>query len=183
MGQVSRYNQEQQKTQELEGEIRALRRQLGEKDKVIEILKNPPASCPNHREKYRCARELSRQGASVKQVCRELGISLGGYYGWLRHKPSRREQESQALKRRLLELHQKYPAMGLDSLPCMLKPEYGCSRKRVHRRMRMLGIYSARHQAYKATTNSWDSQPIAPNPLMRNFSFHRPDQAGVGDIT
>lgn len=118
----------------------------------------------------------------MKQVCRELGISRSGYYGWLRHKPGRREQENQALKRRLLELHQKYPAMGLDSLTCMLKPEFGCSRKRVHRQMRMLGIYSARRRAYK-TANSRHSQPIAPNLLMRNFSFHRPDQAWVGDIT
>ena len=39
MGQVSRYNQEQQKIRELEGEIRALRKQLGEKEEVIEILK------------------------------------------------------------------------------------------------------------------------------------------------
>ena len=119
----------------------------------------------------------------MKQVCRELGISRSGYYGWLRHKPGRREQENQALKRRLLELHQKYPAMGLDSLACMLKPEFGCSRKRVHRQMRMLGIYSARRRAYKAATNSRHSQPIAPNLLMRNFYFHRPDQAWVGDIT
>lgn len=51
MGQVSRYNQEQQKIRELEGEIRALRKQLGEKEEVIEILKNPSASCPNHRGK------------------------------------------------------------------------------------------------------------------------------------
>ena len=119
----------------------------------------------------------------MKQVCRELGISRSGYYGWLRHKPGRREQENQALKRRLLELHQKYPAMGLDSLACMLKPEFGCSRKRIHRQMRILGIYSARRRAYKAAANSQHSQPIAPNLLMRYFSFNRPDLACVGYIT
>ena len=48
MGQVSRYNQEQQKIRELEGEIRALRKQLGEKEEIIEILKK---SVPNHRGK------------------------------------------------------------------------------------------------------------------------------------
>ncbi len=77
----------------------------------------------------------------------------------------------------------KNTPMGLDSLYHMLKPEFGCSRKRVHRQMRIAGISSARHRAYKATTNSNHSHPIAPNLLMRNFSFKRPDQAWVGDIT
>lgn len=48
LGQVSRYNWEQQRIQELEAEIRTLRKQLGEKDEVIDILKNLSASCWNH---------------------------------------------------------------------------------------------------------------------------------------
>jgi len=116
----------------------------------------------------------------VEQACRELEISRSGYYGWLKRKPS---QRSQALRRWLVELHEKYPAMGLDSLYHMVKPEFGCSRKRVHRQMRLAGISSIRRRAYKATTNSNHSHPIAPNLLMRNFSFERPDQAWVSDIT
>jgi len=49
--------------------------------------------------------------------------------------------------------------------------------------MRLAGISSIRRLVYKATTNSNHSHPIAPNLLMRNFSFERPDQAWVGDIT
>ena len=82
-----------------------------------------------------------------------------------------------------MELHEKYPALGLDSLWHLLKPEFGCSRKRVHRQMRLAGISSARRRAYKKTTNSSHSHPIAPNLLQRNFRFDRPDQAWVGDIT
>lgn len=73
--------------------------------------------------------------------------------------------------------------MGLDSLYHLLKPEFGCSRKRVHRQMRLAGICSARRRAYKATTNSMHSHPIASNLLKRSFSFDRPNQAWVGDIT
>ncbi len=73
--------------------------------------------------------------------------------------------------------------MGLDSLYRLLKPEFGCSRKRVYRQMRLAGITSARRRAYKKTTHSNHSHPIAPNLLQRNFSFDRPDQAWVGDIT
>ena len=51
MGQASRQGREQQRIRELEAENRALRKQLGEKDEVIDILKNPSASCRNHRGK------------------------------------------------------------------------------------------------------------------------------------
>ncbi len=39
MGQASRLNREQQRIRELEAENRALRKQLGEKDEVIDVLK------------------------------------------------------------------------------------------------------------------------------------------------
>ena len=39
MGQVSRANREQQRIRELEAEIRTMRKQLSEKDEVIDILK------------------------------------------------------------------------------------------------------------------------------------------------
>ena len=119
----------------------------------------------------------------MEQVCRVLEVSRSGYYGWQNRKPSERSRRNQALRRRLVELHEKYPAMGLDSLYYLLKPEFGCSRKRVHRQMRLSGISSVRRRAYKATTNSNHSHPIAPNLLMRNFTFEHPDQAWVGDIT
>lgn len=119
----------------------------------------------------------------MEQVCRELEVSRSGYYDWLGRRPSARDRSNQALRRRLTALHEKYPAMGLDSLYHMLKPEFACSRKRVHRQMRIAGISSARSRAYKATTNSNHSHPIAPNLLQRNFTFERPNQAWVGDIT
>lgn len=102
----------------------------------------------------------------MEQACRVLEVSRSGYYGWQNRKPSERSRRNQALRRRLVELHEKYPAMGLDSLYYLLKPEFGCSRKRVHRQMRLSGISSVRRRAYKATTNSNHSHPIAPNLLM-----------------
>ena len=119
----------------------------------------------------------------MEQVCRALEVSRSGYYGWLKHKPGMREQRNLALKRKLVELHEKYPAMGLDSLYHLLKPDFGCSRKRVYRQMRLAGISSVRRRSYKTTTNSNHSHPIAPNLLQRNFCFDRPDQVWVGDIT
>lgn len=119
----------------------------------------------------------------MEQACRILEVSRSGYYSWANRKPRRRERSNQALQRKLAELHQKYPALGLDSLYHLLKPEFGCSRKRVHRQMQLAGIASVRRRAYKITTNSRHSHPIAPNLLKRNFFFERPNQAWVGDIT
>ena len=96
---------------------------------------------------------------------------------------SARKTANQALLRELVRLHEKYPALGLDSLYHMLKPAFHCSRGRVHRLMKAAGIHSQRKRAYKATTNSRHNCPIAPNLLQRLFTFSRPNQAWVGDIT
>ena len=39
LGQASRQNREQQRIRELEAEVRTLRKQLGEKEEVIDVLK------------------------------------------------------------------------------------------------------------------------------------------------
>lgn len=116
-------------------------------------------------------------------LCRILEISRSGYYAWLRRGASCRERRDHVLARELVRLHQKYPAMGLDSLFHLLKPAFHCSRKRVHRLMKKLGIHSLRKKAYKVTTNSRHGCPIAPNLLSKQTSFTEPNLAWCGDIT
>lgn len=111
------------------------------------------------------------------KLCQLLEISRSGYYAWLRGGKSARKTANQALLRELVRLHEKYPALGLDSLYHMLKPVFHCSRGRVHRLMKAAGIHSQRKRAYKATTNSRHNCPIAPNLLQRQFTFSRPNQA------
>ena len=72
----------------------------------------------------------------MEQVCLALEISRSGYYDWQYHKPGRRERSNQALRRKLVELHEKYPALRLDSMHHMLKPEY--SRHRTHKQQAQL---------------------------------------------
>jgi transposase InsO family protein len=119
----------------------------------------------------------------VDKLCPLLEVSRSAYYAWLKHKPSRRSLDDQAILRELVRLHQLYPALGLDSLHQMVKPKFGCSRKRVWRLMKKAHIHSARKRAYKRTTNSNHTSPIAPNLLERNFKFSKPNEAWVGDIT
>ena len=61
-----------------------------------------------------------------------------------------------------MEPHQSDLALGLDNLCHLLKPEFGCSRKRVHRRMPLAGIASVRHRACKVITNSRHCHPSPP---------------------
>lgn len=119
----------------------------------------------------------------MEKLCRLLEISRSGYYAWLKRGQSQRTRNNQVLTRELVYLHEKYPALGLDSLYHMLKSKYPCSRGRIHRLMKAAKIHSLRKKAYKITTNSRHSHPIAPNLLKRQFSFEQPNQAWVGDIT
>ena len=117
-------------------------------------------------------------------LCRIFEISRSGYYAWINRKPSGRELSNQALLRELVRLHEKYPAMGLNSLFHLLRQQgVVCGRGRVHRLMQRFNIHSARKRAYRVTTNSNHSYPIAPNLLMRHFHAAQPGKAWVGDIT
>ena len=64
-------------------------------------------------------------------------------------------------------MHEKYPAMGLDSLYHFLKPTFGASRALLHRLMKKYNIHSVRMRAYKMTTNSKHNKPVSPN-LLKN---------------
>ena len=98
----------------------------------------------------------------MELLCRLLEVSRSGYYEWLHRKASAHMQQDQAIKRRLVTLYQLYPSLGLDRLYHLIRKELSCSRKRIHRLMNELHIFSLRKRAYKATTNSNHPHPIAP---------------------
>ena len=113
----------------------------------------------------------------MEQACRVLKISRSVCYGRARRNPCSRKRRNQTLRRRLMEPHQNDLALGLDNLCHLLKPEFGCSHKHVHRQMRLAGIASVRHRACKITTSSRHSHPVAPTLLKRNSFFEQPNQA------
>ena len=132
-----------------------------------------------------------------------LGGACSAYYAWLEREndPSKqsRRKSRRSLKtrpflahfspisRELVKLHGKYPTLGLDPLHQMLKPLFGVSaigvsRKRVWRLKNQLGIRSTRHKAYRRTTNSNHSNPVALNLIGGRFSATKPSQVWVSDI-
>ena len=157
-------------------------KQLVEKDEVIDILKKIRRhSVETIADQCHCIQTLHRQGTPVEQACRVLKISRSGCYGRARHNPCARERRNQALQRRLKEPDQNDLTLGLDNLCHQLKPEFGCSRKRVHRRMRLAGIASVRCRACKVTTNSRLSHPSPPN--LKELLFLSSQIRPGGDIT
>ena len=125
------------------------------------------------------------------KLCQLLEISRSGYYAWLRGGESARKTANQALLRELVRLHEKYPALGLDSLYHMLKPAFHCSRGRVHRLRKAAAAYWTPRSLWKISpgagrsrrTAMFRASRVAPNLLQRQFTFSRPNQAWVGDIT
>jgi len=58
-----------------------------------------------------------------------------------------------------------------------------CGKQRVARLRRANGIEARRRKRFKVTTNSKNTQWIAPNRLNRCFRVERPNQVWVGDVT
>lgn len=56
-------------------------------------------------------------------------------------------------------------------------------KERVRKMMQAQGIRGRHKRKYKATTDSTDRLPVAPNRLARYFATERPDQVWVGDLT
>lgn len=120
----------------------------------------------------------------MDKLCRLLQISRSAYYAWLNRGHSQRELNNQQLLRELVVLHEKYPAMGLNSLFFLLRNKgFICGRGRLHRLMKKNGIHSLRKKAFRVTTNSNHKYPISANLLQRQFKVATPGMVWVGDIT
>ena len=120
----------------------------------------------------------------MDRLCRMLEISRSGYYAWMHRSLCQRELNNQQLLRELVLLHEKYPAMGLNSLFFLLRNRgIVCGRGRVHRLMKQANIHSLRKKVYRVTTNSNHKYPVSPNLLQRNFDVSEPGRVFVGDIT
>ena len=91
---------------------------------------------------------------------------------------------NQALLRELVRLHEKYPALGLDSLYHMLKPAFHCSRGRVHRLMKAAGIHSQRKRGLQSHHQLPPQLPHRAKPAPSASSLLPAlTKPGVGDIT
>ena len=121
----------------------------------------------------------------MSDLCRNLGVSLSGFYAWARRSPSAHAQRDRQLtvliRTSFMGSRQRY---GSPRIHADLREQHEhVSRKRVIRLMQVDGLRARARKRFKCTTMSEHDQPVAPNRLDRQFSAERPNQRWVGDTT
>lgn len=134
--------------------------------------------------KYRVIRELAAK-YSIQKMCQFLNVSRSGYYKYLNRGESIRKKKDQELKEKILAIYNQYrKRYGSPRIFGELHDQgIRCSRKRVERLMRELGIRARHKRQFKVTTNSKHNYPVAPNLLDRKFEVTAPNKVWVSDIT
>lgn len=134
--------------------------------------------------KFHFIRQHSRQHR-VRTLCRALGVSLSGYYAWLRRPESRRRREDRRLLHQIRVIHrQSDRSYGSRRIYRELRAQgVRCGRKRVARLMRKDGLRAKSPRRFKVTTQSAAGHAVAPNLLDRAFEVSTPDTVWAGDIT
>lgn len=121
----------------------------------------------------------------VVKMCKVLGVSKSGYYGW-RNRPlskqaKRRQELTKEVKRVHAESNQVY---GSPKIHKQLENEgIKTSERTVQRIMSDELIRSKTVKKYKATTNSDHDDPIYPNIINQDFTTTAPGEVWVADIT
>jgi len=121
----------------------------------------------------------------VLAMCRVLDVTRSGYYAWKRRGESPRDEENRRLDADLQRLYNFHKGRhGAPRLTLDLRAEGGrASRRRVAKRLRMLGLRAKAARKFKATTQSKHGLPTAPNRLEQDFTAAAPNRVWLADIT
>ena len=161
------------KVRDLESQIKLLQKEITKNNRNLKKIHRHNLQSLNDAYEFI---DTNRKNYSVSTLCLLLNVVIT-----MKEKIGKRET-NQKLLRALITVHEKYPAMGLDSIYHFLKPKYGASRARIHRLMVKFDIHSIRTKIYKHYKNSAGAD-FAPNLLNRNFATDTPNKVWVGDIT
>ncbi len=137
--------------------------------------------------KYACIAR-HRGDVPVRLMCDLLGVSASGFYASLTRAPSKRERFNQQLRLEIRTVHaETRRCYGSPKIHRELKAHgIDCGHNRVARLMREDGLRSRRPRAFRITTQSDHSKPVAENHLRRRFDIKAHpelDRTWAGDIT
>jgi transposase InsO family protein len=121
----------------------------------------------------------------VAALCRVLGVSRSGFYGWRTRAPSARAQADQRLLREIHRVHREHrQACGaLKTWKVLNRQGIACGKHRVARLRRAHGIEANRKRRFRVITEHHQTPLAAPDRLNRTFTAAAPDRAWVGDMT
>jgi putative transposase len=121
----------------------------------------------------------------VDLMCRLLGVTRSGFYGYQRRGGGKTDYYHQELLEAVKDIakatEDSYGSRRMKEALNILS--YPVSREKSRKLMKEADVQVKRRKKYKVTTNSNHKQPVYENVLDRQFDVDRPDQAYVGDIT
>jgi putative transposase len=121
----------------------------------------------------------------VTKMSQALGVSVNGFYSYLKRRPSKASVFKQELQGKIQRAYDSHGgtagcrtiAADLDGLAAK------CGKSRIASEMKEMGLKCKTKKRFTATTDSRHDEPIAPNILNRNFAQSSPNRAWVSDIT
>jgi len=118
-------------------------------------------------------------------MCRVLGVSRSGYYGWRKQPQGKRRNDNDKLLLSIKELYRKNRGnYGSPRITDDLRDQgFCCGKNRVARIMKANGIVAKTKKKFKATTNSKHNLPVAENLLKQDFTSPKPNAIWVSDVT
>jgi len=121
----------------------------------------------------------------ISLLCKVLGVSRSGYYGWKDRSPSKRSREDAEFTERIRQIHDRsrqiygYPRVHAELKALGIR----CSRKRVARLMREAGLRGCRRGRKRHTTRRDKHAVPAPDLVNRSFAATSSDRLWAADIT
>jgi putative transposase len=122
---------------------------------------------------------------SVATLCRVLGVSASGYYGWRGRGVSARDRQDDALLGQIRTFHrQSRGTYGAPRIHRDLRDAgVRVGRKRVARLLRQAGLRGVSRRKWPVTTVRTPQARPAPDLVQRAFTATGPNQLWVADIT
>lgn len=133
--------------------------------------------------KYRFI-DMHRSQFRMERMCRALGVSRSGYYGWKRPGTGVRKRQNDLLLHHIAVAHkQSRKTYGSPRITVELRSQgIACSENRIARLMRLNGIIAKTKKRYRVTTRSKHTRPVTPN-LLKGRPVDAPNAVWVSDIT
>ena len=121
----------------------------------------------------------------VDLMCRLLGVTRSGYYGYQRRGSDGIDYYHQELLEAVRDIAKAtWDSYGSRRMKKALNAlNYPVSRNKARKLMKEAGVQVKHRKKYKVTTNSNHKQPVFNNVVDRKFDIDQPDQIYVGDIT
>ena len=129
--------------------------------------------------------EAERAFHSITALCRNLRVRRSGFYAWLERPLSQRAKTDAAAAVHIRAIYRRHKRnYGSPRVRAELRREgFHLGRHRVARLMRQEGLRAKMRRRFQRTTQSGHGLPVAENILNQRFSWPKPNQAWLTDIT